>query len=687
MKKLFVILAVLFLVIISFETKAQWTQCNGPWQGVVNCFTTSGNSTFAGTTGDGIYTSTDNGIKWVPLNQVGLSNNGINCFMWSGTNLFVGTDGGVFLSTNGGSSWFALNSGLYNTVVTSLAQMDSTIFAGTSSGVFVSNDNGATWYNSSYGMTNYDVRCLLSNGYNIYAGTGGGVFKSTDNGNNWTSSNFGLISQDVYSLLLNGSIIFAGTSSLSNAESVYKSTDQGNSWNPSGLQNKSVRSLFLLPSALYAGTGDGVYRSTDYGNNWSSELGVSNAQIKAGYSSGSNIVLGTPDGIFVSTNGGTQWKTTGYKTTYVWSIDGTSSQLWTTVAQHDVYYSTDNGDSWLKRINGLDPAYRYINITCTGLGVYAAYINNNLTNTGVFSTTDNGLNWNWVTGFSNQSINIIKAASDSLILIGLYYRNGQFSFYGFNPFTYNATVGLYNESVWCFAVKDDVVLAGTNNGIYRSTDGTTTWVNVGGNAGCFAVSGENIFAGEYGVTISTDNGITWTSLGLADKYITSIVAFDNNIVVGIQNEGIMISTDLGATWQLKNDGFEATPTNVGDLYVKDGMIFATVDGLSLWKRTLTNISDIEDYLVDVPSNFSLFQNYPNPFNPSTTIRFNISESGLTTIRIYDLLGSEVATLVNEMKEPGTFEINFTSAELPSDVYFYSMEINSFREMKKMIILK
>ncbi|MCW8804612.1 MAG: T9SS type A sorting domain-containing protein, partial [Ignavibacteriaceae bacterium] len=73
--------------------------------------------------------------------------------------------------------------------------------------------------------------------------------------------------------------------------------------------------------------------------------------------------------------------------------------------------------------------------------------------------------------------------------------------------------------------------------------------------------------------------------------------------------------------------------------------------------------------------------------PSTTIKYNIPESGFTTIKVYNLLGSEVETLVNEMKQPGTYEVNFSSAVLPSGVYLYSMEVNNFRELKKLILLK
>ena len=88
-----------------------------------------------------------------------------------------------------------------------------------------------------------------------------------------------------------------------------------------------------------------------------------------------------------------------------------------------------------------------------------------------------------------------------------------------------------------------------------------------------------------------------------------------------------------------------------------------------------------------PKSYSLEQNFPNPFNPSTTIKYSVAETGNTTIKVYNILGSEIATLLNEVKQPGNYELNFNAAELPSGTYFYSIESNNFRQVKKMILMK
>lgn len=89
----------------------------------------------------------------------------------------------------------------------------------------------------------------------------------------------------------------------------------------------------------------------------------------------------------------------------------------------------------------------------------------------------------------------------------------------------------------------------------------------------------------------------------------------------------------------------------------------------------------------IPDKFELFQNYPNPFNPSTKIRYQLPQAGLVSIKIYDLLGAEVKELVNELKEAGTYEVEFASENLPSAAYIYRLTTEGFSETKKMILLK
>jgi hypothetical protein len=89
----------------------------------------------------------------------------------------------------------------------------------------------------------------------------------------------------------------------------------------------------------------------------------------------------------------------------------------------------------------------------------------------------------------------------------------------------------------------------------------------------------------------------------------------------------------------------------------------------------------------VPGSYSLKQNYPNPFNPSTTIRFDLSKSSMVTLKVYDLTGREVATLVNEKLNAGTKEVVFNATALTTGVYFYTLNADGYKETKKMMLVK
>jgi hypothetical protein len=100
-----------------------------------------------------------------------------------------------------------------------------------------------------------------------------------------------------------------------------------------------------------------------------------------------------------------------------------------------------------------------------------------------------------------------------------------------------------------------------------------------------------------------------------------------------------------------------------------------------------SVTSISENGKGIPSGFNLSQNYPNPFNPSTKIKFTIPEEGFVSIKIYNVLGDEVKTLVNEQKRPGTFEVTFDADQIPSGIYFYKFQTNSFTDTKKMVFLK
>jgi hypothetical protein len=100
---------------------------------------------------------------------------------------------------------------------------------------------------------------------------------------------------------------------------------------------------------------------------------------------------------------------------------------------------------------------------------------------------------------------------------------------------------------------------------------------------------------------------------------------------------------------------------------------------------LTGVADRP--VSEVPAVYALSQNYPNPFNPSTLIQFALPVSGLTTLKVYNLLGQEVATLVNDVRAAGTHTVKFDAGHLSSGVYFFRVQSGSFAAVKRMMLLK
>ena len=129
-----------------------------------------------------------------------------------------------------------------------------------------------------------------------------------------------------------------------------------------------------------------------------------------------------------------------------------------------------------------------------------------------------------------------------------------------------------------------------------------------------------------------------------------------------------------------------TGSNKGKILIAGGSLTgATNPGLvtiQVDPCTVTNIGNLE-----TPASYSLSQNFPNPFNPVTKISFALPKSGLVTMKVYDILGKEVATLVNEVKNAGNYTVDFNGSSLSSGMYFYKIYVDGFSDVKKMMLLK
>lgn len=139
-----------------------------------------------------------------------------------------------------------------------------------------------------------------------------------------------------------------------------------------------------------------------------------------------------------------------------------------------------------------------------------------------------------------------------------------------------------------------------------------------------------------------------------------------------------------------NDGFTRIAVHYGDYGGMAGLQLL-VDEIRLgtsWEDVSAPLStDVEKIDNLAPDNYALSQNYPNPFNPGTNINFAIPKAGFVTLKVYNPIGQEVATIVNEYKNAGNFRVDFKAANLTSGVYFYKIRSENYSETKKMILMK
>lgn len=178
--------------------------------------------------------------------------------------------------------------------------------------------------------------------------------------------------------------------------------------------------------------------------------------------------------------------------------------------------------------------------------------------------------------------------------------------------------------------------------------------------------------------------------------LDSIVAPGDESNIGLTwYNGFLISNDTNtdsiyqidpSTKQVVNKWF-CPYTNARDMAFDGECIWFIAWEVGLIYKLKITISDVDDKEFSELAFFNLDQNYPNPFNPSTTISWQSSVNSWQTIKIYDLLGNEVATLVNEEKPAGSYDVEFDARNLSSGIYFYKLQIGDFVETKKMILLK
>ena len=196
-----------------------------------------------------------------------------------------------------------------------------------------------------------------------------------------------------------------------------------------------------------------------------------------------------------------------------------------------------------------------------------------------------------------------------------------------------------------------------------------------------------------------ENDSTWTDFNniLSPQFSTYAIAIDSNNIKWFAKErdanlydknGVIVFDDVN-TNEIYPPFIEVldSSVNVYSVYIdKNNNKWLGYTNGYVVKYTGDHITDVKDDKQNIPDNYILSQNYPNPFNPTTVISFQIPQQGFVTLKIFDVLGNEVATLVNEEKSAGSYVVDFSATGLASGVYIYRMKVNDFIESKKMVLL-
>ena len=378
---------------------------------------------------------------------------------------------------------------------------------------------------------------------------------------------------------------------------------------------------------------------------------VSFPSINIGYSTANGITKKT-------TNGGINWSTlSGGNLTGIFFVNDLTGWV---VGYPGYIGKTTNGGSFTQQTTGVTDRLNdvfFLNAN-TGWVVGGDYSTER-----IFKTTDGGANW--ITQTSNTA-------------------NKLFSVYFINENTGWSVGGPSSPKI----IK---TTNGGTNWFTLSTSAVTPLYSVmfaDSNTG-WAVAG---YLGGETIIKTTNGGSLWFSQSSGDtRYLRDCYVKNSNTMIAVGQGGKVITTTNGGNnWIVQSTGstvelwsVDFANDSVG-YAIGDNVVLKTTNGGVTFESNISNI---------VPDKFVLYQNYPNPFNPETKIKFDIPmdsrirRNDKVVLKVFDILGKEVTVLINEIMQPGTYEIKFDGTNFSSGIYFYNIEINNNAEVKSMILLK
>jgi photosystem II stability/assembly factor-like uncharacterized protein len=369
------------------------------------------------------------------------------------------------------------------------------------------------------------------------------------------------------------------------------------------------------------------------------------------------------------------------------------------------------GNTWINVSgNGIPSNINLVNVACSAIDTNIALTTGTINNTTyVYRTTNSGANWVQVFSQLNGYINSIWFTSivdPANVFMQGNPVGGRWSLWKStnNGLNWDSS-GLYlpqsgtehgwNNSMYCINGR---IWFGTNNSrIYYSTNLGVSWdvQPTSPEMNTYTIvkyyNYPILFAGGATLLKSTNLGVNWiqnTSMGSGNFGGIATSNYGAFWWYVRSDNKIYLTSNNGANWTVENTAPAGNYTNIFLWYNTIFMYAVRSNGGISRYYIMVNVKKLSN---EIPEQFSLSQNYPNPFNPTTKIKFSIPPyeggKGDVSLKVFNVLGKEVATLVNEQLKPGMYEVEFNGDNFASGVYYYKLVAGDFRETKRMVLIK
>ena len=399
-----------------------------------------------------IWRSTDDGMSWDIVEQFALT--GIGSFAKAGTKLFGAATTGIQTSTDNGASWNfeAFSNGAY-----SFSAIGSTIYLGSSSKVFKSTDLGTTWIDVSTGLGKGGIQALLYDGSTLFAGTPAdavGIFRSTNGGTSWEPAAAGLpVASLIRGQIAFGAYVFAGTE----GDGIYRSSDHGNTWTKTDVDNSLLAHQLVFAfcakdNALYAGAGNGIYKSTDGGTTFQRTLN--------GFPQNINVTAYS-----LTVSSGNILAAVNISFSPSQSLEG-------------IFYSPDDGSNWHQANLPIQPTFVSAVASDGTSRAYAGVYGQSFSVTGLYQSTDAGITWVSRTDVLQIDIERLAVKGSNVLASTLF--TGFFSI-DFGETWGSSTPGFcapFGCGIATYTLRDNSIFAGNSAGMFLSTDSGASWTDI-----------------------------------------------------------------------------------------------------------------------------------------------------------------------------------------------------------------